>query len=298
MFQVISDSSCDLPVDWIKEKGVEVIPFSVSFDGETFLKEITEISVRDFYDRMVENYNKVFPSSSLPPVGDYCDVFTRYAAKDVPVICICISLKFSGAYQAALNAKEIVLEKYPNARIEVIDSMMDTVAQGLFTMEAVRLNDEGVGFEESVRRLYAVRETGRIFFTVGNVDYLRHGGRIGKLSGVAASILHVRPLITLRDGEIYPSGLSRSRKKSRLSVINLLEAHVRKLTDAGEDMSDYLVNIGFGYDEDEAMEFLEQVRERFKDVFDADAIKLYQIGAAISVHTGPYALGIGFLKKA
>lgn len=298
MYQIISDGSCDLPPQLTKEKGIEVVPFYVSFDDRTYLKEIEEMPIRDFYDKMVENENVVFPKSSLPSVNDYIIVFEKYAKQGIPMICICITTKFSGSYQAAMNAKNILLETYPDARVEVIDSFMDTVLQGMYVLEAVKLKERGFSYEDTIKRILEIRDTGRIFFTVGNVDYLKHGGRIGKLSGLTASLLGIRPLITLKEGEIFPSGVSRSRKKSIESVLKLLENHIAALQAEGENPKDYIVDVGYGYDIPEAEVFLETVKIRFRDVLDVDSIEMYQIGATISVHTGPYPLGVGFLKRA
>lgn len=298
MYQIISDGSCDLPAQLAKDKGVEVVPFYVSFDSETYLKEIEEMPIRDFYDKMVEHENVIFPKSSLPSIDDFKTAFEKYIKQGIPVICICITVKFSGSYQAAMSAKQILLETYPDAQIEVIDSKMDTVLQGMYVLEAVKLKERGVSYEDTVKRLLEIRETGRIFFTVGSIDYLKHGGRIGKLSGLAASLLGIRPLITLKEGEIFPSGLSRSRKKSLEIVLNLLDTHIKSLIAEGENMKDYIVDVGYGYDIPEAEAFLEKVKDRFKEVLDVESIAMYQIGATISVHTGPYPLGVGFLKKA
>lgn len=298
MYQIISDGSCDLPEQLVKEKGVEVVPFYVSFDEKTYYKEIEEMPIRKFYDLMVEKENVVFPKSSLPSIEDYISAFEKYVRQGIPIICICITVKFSGSYQAAMNAKNILRETYPDAKIEVIDCTVNTVLQGMYVLEAVKLKEQGVAYEEAVRRLLGIRETGRIFFTVGNVDYLKHGGRIGKLSGIAATVLKIRPLITLKEGEIFPSGLARSRKRSLEAVINLLDNHVKSLLAAGENLADYVVDVGYGYDISEAEAFLAEIKEKFRGVFDVDQIQLYQIGATIAVHTGPYPLGVGFLKKA
>ena len=298
MYQIISDGSCDLPQELAREKNIEVVPFYVSFDDQTFYKEIAEMPIREFYDKMVEHENVIFPKSSLPSIQDFQNAFEKYVKEGISVICICITTKFSGSYQAAMNARDILLETYPDAQITVIDSMINTVLQGIYVLEAAKLKEQGVPYEEAVNRLLAIRETGRIFFTVGNVDYLKHGGRIGKLSSLAASLLGIRPLITLKEGEIFPSGIARSRRKSLDAVMNLLDNHVKNLCKQGENMKDYIVDIGFGYDIHEAEDFLAATKERFRDVLDVDSIKLYQIGAAISVHTGPYPLGFGFLKKA
>lgn len=298
MYKIISDGSCDLPPQLTKEKDVEVVPFYVSFDDQTFLKEIEEMPIREFYDRMVEHENVIFPKSSLPSVDDYIMAFEKYVKQDIAVICICITTKFSGSFQAAMTAKNIVLETCPDAHIEVIDSWMDTVLQGMYVLEAVKVKERGASYEEAIKRLLEIRETGRIFFTVGNVDYLKHGGRIGKLSGLTASLLGIRPLITLKEGEIFPSGVSRSRKKSIESVLKLLENHIADLQAQGENLKDYIVDVGYGYDIPEAETFLETVKTRFRGVLDTDSIEMYQIGATISVHTGPYPLGVGFLKRA
>ncbi len=298
MYQIISDGSCDLPPQLVREKGLEVVPFYVSFDDRTYLKEIEQMPIRKFYDEMVEKENRVFPKSSLPSVEDYIVSFEKYVRQDIPVICICITTKFSGSYQAAVSAREILLETYPKARIEVIDSRINTVLQGMYVLEAAKLRERGVGYQDAVDRLLEIRDTGRIFFTVGNVEYLKHGGRIGKLSGLTASLLGIRPLITLKEGEIFPSGVTRSRRKSLEAVLRLLDTHVKSLLAAGEKMEDYRVDVGFGYDKEEAEQFLETLRERFAGVLETDQIELFQIGAAIAVHTGPYPLGVGFIKKA
>ena len=83
----------------------------------------------------------------------------------------------------------MVKDEYPEARITVIDSRVNTVLQGLNVLEACRMRDMGLDYEEIIERILPIRETGRIFFTIGSIDYLRHGGRIGKLAGIAAGAL-------------------------------------------------------------------------------------------------------------
>ncbi|MCI9143920.1 MAG: DegV family EDD domain-containing protein, partial [Lachnospiraceae bacterium] len=125
-FHIISDGSCDLAEELVKEKNITVVPFYVSFDDEHYLKEGVEIGIRDFYQQMVDRKG-VYPKSSMPSSQDYVEVFLPYAKEGVPVICICITTKFSGSMQSALNAKALVLEEYPEAEITVIDSCINTV---------------------------------------------------------------------------------------------------------------------------------------------------------------------------
>ena len=294
VYQIISDGSCDLTPEWAKEHQVTVVPFYVSFDSEKYLKENVELGIRDFYQQMVDN-PKVYPKSSMPSVQDYADVFEPYAKAGTPVICICITTKFSGSMQSAINAREMILEDYPEAEITIIDSTINTVLQGLYVMEAVRLRDAGVGYQESVKRLEEIKSTGRIFFTVGDIEYLKHGGRIGKVAGVAGSLLGIRPVITLKQGEIFPSGIGRSRKSITSKCIDLLINYIKE---NGGDIKRFSLDIGFGYEREEAVSFKEQAMRALAEAgFEVDDIPLLQIGATISVHTGPYPLGFGIIEK-
>lgn len=293
-FHIITDSSCDLPLELLDERNITMVPFYVSFDDVHYEKEAVEISVRDFYQRMVDNPN-VYPKSSLPSVQDYIDVFRTYAESGVPVICICITTKFSGSYQSAMNAKEMILEEYPDARITVIDSMVNTVLQGIFVIQAAVLRDSGADYEAAAARLEEIKGTGRIFFTVGNIEYLKHGGRIGKVAGVAGSVLGIRPVITLKQGEIFPSGIGRSRKGTTGKCIDLLLNYLKEQNSGFERFS---IVVGFGYDYDEAVAFKDKAVEILHDNgYAIDDIPIFQIGAAIGVHTGPYPLGFGIMEK-
>ena len=176
--QIISDGSLDLSRELTRERDILVVPFYVSFDGETYLKEGVELDIREFYQRMVDHPD-VFPKTSMPSVDDYYQVFLPLAKQDVPMICICITTKFSGSMQSALNAKAILEEEYPNAQNYVCDSTVNTVLQGIYVLEAVRLRDAGKSYQESIDRLNEIKSSGRIFFTVGNMEYLKNSGRIG-----------------------------------------------------------------------------------------------------------------------
>ncbi|MDE7311189.1 MAG: DegV family protein [Eubacterium sp.] len=304
-YKIIADGAADLGAQGARDNDVDVVPFYVSFDNETYRKEIVEVDIREFYQKMID-YPKVFPKTSMPSVQDYIDAFEPYAKAGIPVICICITAKFSGSYQSAVTAAGMIQEDYPAAVITVIDSTLNTVLEGMFVREAARMKKDGLSYEDTVERLLQMRETGRILFTVGGMSYLVHGGRVGKLMGLAASTLNIRPLITMKDGEIFPSGIARSRKKSRDKVLDLICTHFRE---SGEQAEQYAVNIGYGYDYEEAATFREQVARSLAACAaqqgqnaqtDADwkeKLEIHQIGATVGVHTGPYPIGVGILKK-
>lgn len=211
------------------------------------------------------------------------------------MICICITTKFSGSMQSANTARDMVLEEYQNARITVIDATVNTVLQGLYVLEACRLRDMGWGYDRIIERILSIRESGRIFFTIGSIDYLKHGGRIGKLTGLAASALKIKPLITLKEGEIFNSGITRNRQKSMEKVIQMLKDY---LDERNAKRGEYSFAIGFGYDYKEACQFREMLKDLVRERLGIEEINIYQIGATIGVHTGPYPIGVGIIRRA
>ena len=291
---IISDGSCDLPAELVKERNITVVPFYVSFDEEHYFKENVEIGIRDFYRMMVEKKG-VYPKSSMPSIQDYEDAFLPFAKAQIPVICICITTKFSGSMQSALNAKNLILEKYPQAQITVIDATINTVLQGQYVLEAASLRDHGVSYQDTIARLEEIKSTGRIFFTVGNMEYLKHGGRIGKVAALAGGALDIRPIITLKQDEIFPSGIDRGRKRTLKKVMNLLFDYLR---DSSLGIESYSIAVGYGYDIEEGAVFRDQALAALQSKgYAIEQIPVYQIGATIGVHTGPYPLGFGIIEK-
>ncbi len=294
LFHIISDGSCDLPVELAKEKNITVVPFYVSFDDEHYLKENVDIGIREFYQQMVDRKG-VYPKSSMPSTQDYVEAFQTWAEKGIPVICICITTKFSGSMQSAVNAREIVLESNGQAKITVIDSTINTVLQGQYVLEAAKMRDSGMGYEETVARLQEIKSTGRIFFTVGDMEYLQHGGRIGKVASVAGSVLGIRPVITLRQGEIFPSGIGRGRRNTTEKALKLL---LEYLAEGGKKVDNYSIAVGYGFDREEGVAFRDHAMEVLREKgYMVKEMLLLQIGATIGVHTGPYPLGFGVIEK-
>lgn len=288
-FVIVSDGSCDLSKELIEENGVTIVPFYVSLDGTTYQKENEELDVREFYQFLVSNPGK-YPKSSLPTSGDYEKVFEKILNEEKDIICVCITTKFSGSYNSACVARDSCLERYPDAKVTIIDAMVNTGLQGLLVQEMARMKKDGFGYEEIVERAEKMKKTGRIYFTVGNLEYLRAGGRIGKLKALVGDTLKIKPIIVLKEGEIFSEGLSFTRKKSFIKATNLAFDYFTKTK---ENKDEYRFTTGFGYDIEEGMMF----HERFKEMLHRQDVGIFQIGATIGVHTGPHPLGIGFIKK-
>ncbi len=291
-YQIISDGSCDLGPERSRRDDITIVPYYVSFDGEKFYKEIEEMDVRRFYRHMVE-HPKIFPKTSLPTVQDYMDAFMSAVSRGKDVICLCLTSKFSGSFNCARTAADLIREKYARAKIAVVDTTLATALQGLLVQECARMRDRGIDFNTALEKIEKMKTTGRIFFSVGSMDHLIHGGRVGKVMGLAASTLGIKPLISLKNGEIYPEGLTRSRKKAFARIIDLARNFFR---DSGERADEYQFASGYGYDYDECVVFKNHLVASMQSYCRITDMEIYQIGATIGVHTGPYPLGMGFLK--
>lgn len=292
-YRIVTDSSADISLEEAEEKDITLVPFYISLDNKEYLKEAVQLGIRELYEKMVANPS-LFPKTSTPSVQDYIDAFLPIVESGRDIICICISQNFSSSYQSALNAQELILEDYPHRRITVIDSAMATALQGLLVLEASAMEKEGIPYDKAVDCIKKLEGTGRIFFTIGDLEYLKHGGRIGKLTSIAGGILKIKPVLILNNGEIISSGVARSSGKAQERVISLLKDYLRE---QGEELKDYSFTLGFGYNHKEVLEF----KEKFRASFDKDNIlkdvPIMQIGATIGVHIGPNSLGVGIIKR-
>ena len=225
-FKIICDSACDLPKDLVTKYDIDVVSFYVSFDDQNYYKE-QEKSTQDFYQQMVD-HPSVYPKTSMPTVEEYFHVFEQYVKEDIPVICICISSKLSGSYNGARLAKQDILEKYPQAKIEVIDSYLLTAIEGMLALELARMRENQVSFEEAITNIEKLKETGKIYFTIGSVDYLAHGGRIGRLKSILGTVLKIKPIIVFKNGEIDSAGMALTRNKSLIKVIECVKQFFKK----------------------------------------------------------------------
>lgn len=294
-FQVIADSSADLSDQELQEYGIDLVPYQISFDSHTYRKEREELPVRAFYEEVAANPG-VYPKTSMPNVADFADVMLKAAEKGQDILCLCMSGKFSSSWKSAQTAADLIAEQHPDIRIHVMDTTMTTGLEGLFVKEAARLRDHDKTLEEAISRLQEIQPGGSIFFTVGSMDYLIHGGRVGKLKGKIVESVKLKPLILMKDGELFPIGVGRTRK---ISARKVLDEFCKYIEEKKLDLKDYEVVTGYGLDEEEGKAFHQQVLERLIEQFGFQGkLGLCQIGATLCVHTGPYPLGIGILEKA
>ena len=290
MYKIVSDSACDLSKEYLEKHDVTIVPLSVSFDGETYYRDGVDITRDECYQRMVDD-PKLFPKTSLPSVESYADVFRSFVEQGFPVVCFTITTLFSGSYNSAINAKSLVLEDYPDANICVIDSKQNTVTQALLIDQFVRMLEDGLSFEQAMSKLDALMASARIFFTVGSLDYLKMGGRIGKVATAATGKLGVKPVIIMKDGDIGLGGIGRNRNKLKNSVLQVAKKYLDE-----NNKDNFIVSVGYGYDKEEGFEFMKEVESTLDVKLDSETN--VAIGIVSAVHTGPYPIGLGVILNA
>ncbi|MDF2612758.1 MAG: DegV family protein [Clostridia bacterium] len=283
---LLSDTACDLPQSLINEYHIKLVPFYVSFDQETYYKEIIDISISKFYEMMREE--KIFPKTSLPSINDYMEIFTPIIKEGKSIICVCLSSHFSGSYNSAVNARELILENYPDAQIAIINSLNATGGQGLLVQEIGRMIANNIAFDTIVDTAHKLRESARIFFFVDTLDYLEHGGRIGKAAALLGTMLSVKPLIYLQDGLLFPSGKVRGIKKALAKALENTKEYV------GNDSSSYHYLIAHA----DNLEYAHIMQQELSSLLNTPITSDFsQIGVTIGVNTGPDAGGICLIKK-
>jgi len=272
--KIVTDSSADMPEELVKELGIEVVPLYVRF-GEDVLRINVDISHDDFYRRL--RTDEAHPTTIQPSPQDFSVMYDKLAKEADGIVSIHISSKLSGTYNSAVQAKAAASEECP---IEVIDSAWTSVGLGMICCAAGAVAKAGGSMQEVIDEAKKAVDEINLLCLMDTLKYLLLGGRIGKAKALLGSILNVKPIVTLRDGEVVPAGQARSRTKG-----------VEKLFDLG--MSGVNIKdlyIGYNTTPDEA----EKLAERVSSVFPKEQIKLAKIGPVLGVHAGPGTIILTF----
>lgn len=166
------------------------------------------------------------------------------------------------------------------------------MSEALLVNEVVRMRDNGLTFDEAISAINRIKVTGRIYFTVGSLEYLIKNGRIGKLATIAGDKLGIKPLIVMLDGDITLGGITRTRAKAKKSLVKLISKY---FSDENLNYDDYNFLVGTGFELEEADDF-EKLLENSLPIKCAHDIES-RIGTTIGCHTGPYPLGVALIKK-
>lgn len=286
-YQIISDSSCDIPADLLPKLNIGIVPYYATFDTINYHKELLDLTPEEFYDKVKEA--KVFPKTSLPPIQDYIDVFEPYLKEGKDIVCMCLTAKFSGSFQSANNAKQILLETYPDSRIEVVDTISVTGTQGMLVYEACRMRDAGYDLDRLLETLEVQKQTTKINFTVDSLDFLQHGGRVGKAAAFAGAILNIKPIIVMKEGELFPESKVRGHKKALKTIFDMTVKEI------GVQKDKYTLCVIRAEKERQAVaeDLIAQLKAEGFYVMDTP----WPVGITIGTHCGPTAVGICYIKQ-
>jgi DegV family protein with EDD domain len=272
--KIVTDSTADLPDELVKEMGITVVPIYVRF-GEEVLRDRVDISEDEFYERL--QHDPVHPNTTQPTPQDFVDVYQKLSADADGIVSIHISGKLSGTCNSALMARETMGNECP---IEVVDSEVLSMALGLVVIAAATAAKAGKSMDEVVEAAKQVMPKIRLLFLLDTLKYLLLGGRIGKVKALLGSILNVKPMLTLKDGELVPAGQARTRAKG---IDRLFE-----FVQSSKDIQDLAVVYNTTPDEARAL------AERIGSVFDREEIRIARVGPGLGVHGGPGAMIVAF----
>lgn len=277
--RVVTDSTSDLPQDLVRSLGITVVPLNVNFGTESF-KDGVSLSADDFYERLLNG--PVLPTTSQPSIGEFADVY-RGLAKDADgIVSIHISSKVSGTYNSAIQAKAEADVACP---IEVIDTLQVSMGIGMVAIAAARAAQRDAQMEEVARvaeRSVGLCECIALFETL---EYLQKGGRVGKARALMGTLLRIKPMIIIRDGEVHELAKERSRQRG----VARLQQTAREFAPLEELAVIYSTTPG------DARAVAENLRDLLPE---GKQPIIARFGPVIGTYAGPGVLGIGVLRSA
>lgn len=275
--RIVTDSTCDLPAEDIDRYGITVVPLIVFFGDEALLDRI-DVTPADFYARMAAF--KGLPRTSQPSVELFQDAYRSLAADGVDIVSIHISSRLSGTLNAASVAREVVKEE---VHVDLIDSYNVSLGLGLIVLEAARAAAAGATLPEVVATARRAMDRVSVHVVVDTLEYLQKGGRIGRARSFLGSVLSIKPIIRVEDGEVAPFERVRTRAKAIERMFELASRMPR-----AKEMF-----VGCSGDDSDARALLERLRPHLPHT----ELRLGYLGPVVGVYTGPNALGIAALER-
>jgi len=275
--KIVTDSSADLPAQLVQELGITVVPLYVRF-GEKVYHDRVDISEDEFYQRLL--HDPVHPSTIQPTPQDFANVYQKLSPEADGIVSIHISAKLSGTCNSALQGKEMIEKGCP---IEVVDSQTTSMGLGLIDIAAATVAKAGGGLPTVMEEVKQAIPNIHLLFLLDTLEYLLRGGRIGKAKALLGSILNVKPVLILKDGEVVPAGQVRSRAKGIDRLFDFAKS--------ASNIQDLAVMYNTTPDEAQAL------GERMGTIFTREQIRLARVGPMLGVHTGPGALAVALREK-
>ena len=270
--RIVTDSTSDLPREVAEELGITVVPLNVHFDLDTF-KDGVDMQADQFYHRLLTS--PALPKTSAPSPGFFADCYKKLTRENQEIVSIHISSKLSGTYEAALTGKQ---DMAANCRIEVIDSKSASMGLGLVAIAAAKAARDGASMDEVIELTRDSINGIHLTAALDTLEFLHKGGRIGKASAWLGSILSIKPIISIAEGEVIPLDRVRTHAKAVARMYQLLE----------ENLPARELAVVYSTDAQEADKIVTVVKE----ISHQQSVYLARFGPVLGTYVGPDSLGI------
>lgn len=280
--KIIIDSACDISKAEADELGLIFLPLKTIFGEEEFLDGIT-ISHREFYEKLIESEH--LPTTSQIPPHEYESIFEEIKANGDTAVVVTLSSKLSGTYQSA----NIARDGYEDC-IWIVDSENVCIGEQILIRYACQLRDEGVTASEIATKLDEKKKHIRVLALLDTLEYLKRGGRISATVAAAGSLLSIKPVVAVVDGEVAMLGKARGSKNGN----NMLHEEIHKC--GGIDFS-MPFRLGYtGLDDTLLQKYIADHDTLWKN--QVDTLPINTIGSTIGTHVGPGAIAVAFFEVA
>ncbi|MBI3286582.1 MAG: DegV family protein [Chloroflexi bacterium] len=275
--RVVTDSTSDLPPELAQRYGIVMVPVWVHFGTESY-RDGVDIDQAQFYQRLEQRLPKAgYPTTSQPSPGQFAQVYRQLAQEGFSILSIHVTAKTSGTYQSAVLGRSLV----PEAEVTVVDSASISLGLGYACLAAARAIQQGRSLEDGLHLIEEIKARTRIFGAVDRLDFLRASGRVTHLQSVLASLLDVKPIITVRQGVVEMIDRVRTRKRSLARLLELMESSLGR----GARIVGAVLHANVPQE-------AEWLRAEMARRFDCQELILGPAGLALAANAGPGLVGI------
>jgi len=269
---IVTDSTADLPPDLAASHAITVVPLTLNFDGQSLLDGV-DIRPDEFYRRLPGV--TTHPTTSQPSPGRFAEAYSALLADHDSVISLHISEKLSGTYASAQQAADMTDPR----RVRVVDSQLVSMSLGLITLTASAMASKGADVEAIESKVLNMRPHVQTYFSVATLEFLRRGGRIGRAGALLGSVLQVKPVLCIRDGQVTPLERVRTFERALNRIVELTRE-----VDRGHGVC---VIVGHADAEADA----ERIGRDLEPV--AETLMIQPLGPVVGAHAGPGVVGVG-----
>lgn len=277
--RIIADSTCYLPKEYIDKYNVSIVSLNVLLNGKSYRE--TDLENDWFYKEMSKSPS--IPTSSQPSIDDFYKAIESQVKEGHDIVGIFLSSDMSGTFSTSNLVKEMILEKYPNANIIMLDSRSNCMQAGYAILEAAKAAADNKSLDEVVSIAKSVIENSKFIFVPDTLDYLKKGGRIGGAAALFGSLLQIKPILTVTDGKTTVLTKVRTKKKAIDKIIDTVMEQNLKSPIKG--LIVHHINC-----ESEGQE----LANKLQDKLGISNIKIQSIGPIIGLHVGPGSIGVAY----